>query len=73
MKALILEFQGLGPEQYIAVNDILGIDTETGEGDWPDGLLMHAAGVSDDGADSLVELLGVPSENIPNRERTSFP
>jgi hypothetical protein len=39
--ALILEFQGASPDQYNAVNTILGIDPATGEGDWPHGLLSH--------------------------------
>ena len=41
-EALILEFEGLGRKEYDAVNAILGIDQETGEGDWPDGLLFHS-------------------------------
>lgn len=39
--ALILEFTGGTADQYNAVNTILGIDPETGEGDWPAGLLSH--------------------------------
>ena len=40
-----------GPDDadYAAVNGNLGIDTETGKGDWPSGMLSHAAGRSDDG------------------------
>ena len=41
--ALILEFEGFGAETYERVNGLLGIDMQSGEGDWPDGLLMHAA------------------------------
>jgi hypothetical protein len=41
---LILEFEGVGVDEYRAVNRALGIDPETGEGDWPDGLLFHSAG-----------------------------
>lgn len=48
-EALILEFAGLGEDEYTAVNKLLGIDMETGEGDWPPGLLTHAAGQADDG------------------------
>jgi hypothetical protein len=40
-EALILEFEGPTAEQYAGVNKALGIDPETGEGDWPDGLLDH--------------------------------
>ena len=48
-EALILEFAGLNDADYAAVNGNLGIDMETGQGDWPPGLLSHAAGRSDDG------------------------
>ena len=41
---LILEFTGVGEEEYRAVNSELGIDPETGQGNWPPGLLAHAAG-----------------------------
>jgi hypothetical protein len=41
---LLLEFDGVGREQYEAVNECLGIDPATGQGDWPDGLLFHAGG-----------------------------
>jgi hypothetical protein len=40
--ALILEFEGFGRETYERVNDLLGIDPESGEGDWPRGLLFHS-------------------------------
>ncbi len=43
-EALILEFDGVGREQYDAVNKRLGIDMASGEGDWPEGLLSHTAG-----------------------------
>lgn len=38
--ALILEFTGTA-DDYRAVNAILGIDPDSGEGDWPAGLLIH--------------------------------
>ena len=41
--ALILEFDGFGAETYERVNGLLGIDMQSGEGDWPEGLLMHTA------------------------------
>jgi hypothetical protein len=40
---LILEFEGFGKETYDRVNEILGIDMDAGEGDWPPGLVYHAA------------------------------
>ena len=39
--ALILEFDGVGREQYEAVNRILGTDPVDGSGDWPKGLTSH--------------------------------
>lgn len=47
--ALILEFTGVSEADYIAVNKHLGLDMQTGEGEWPAGLLSHAAGQADDG------------------------
>ena len=46
---LILEFEGIGVDEYRAVNRALGIDPDTGEGDWPDGLLFHGAGATPGG------------------------
>jgi hypothetical protein len=46
---LILEFEGLESDTYGAVNDLLGIDQKTGEGDWPAGLLFHAGGAKPGG------------------------
>lgn len=41
--ALILEFEGYGVDDYERVNGQLGINMQTGEGPWPDGLLLHSA------------------------------
>ena len=46
---LILEFDGFGRDVYEAVNGQLGIDMETGEGDWPAGLLFHSGGAKPGG------------------------
>jgi len=48
-EALILEFTGVDAAAYAAVNAQLGIDMNTGQGEWPPGLLSHAAGTADDG------------------------
>ncbi len=48
-EALILEFTGVSETEYEAVNKLLGIDMQTGRGDWPAGLLSHAAGTADGG------------------------
>jgi hypothetical protein len=45
----ILEFKGVTADQYNAVNTNLGIDPETGAGDWPDGLHSHAGAIGDNG------------------------
>src|SRR5688500_2872163 len=47
---LIIEFKGtFDPSIYGAVNGKLGIDAETGIGDWPAGLVSHAGGPTSDG------------------------
>ncbi len=43
-EGLLLEFDGIGREEYEAVNDRLGIDPKSGQGDWPAGLVFHAGG-----------------------------
>jgi hypothetical protein len=48
-EALVYEFQGVTDAHYAAVSRHLGIDPETGEGDWPPGMLSHAVGTADDG------------------------
>jgi hypothetical protein len=48
-EGLILEFDGLSAEDYKRVNELLGIDMESGEGDWPAGLHTHVGGASDGG------------------------
>jgi hypothetical protein len=48
-EAIILEFKGAGEKEYNAVNKILGIDMETGAGDWPPPLLNHTGAITADG------------------------
>jgi len=55
-EGLILEFTGIDASLYAAVNDQLGIDAATGKGDWPDGLLTHAAGPKADGTFVVLEV-----------------
>ncbi len=52
---LILEFEGVGAEQYNAVNKLLGIDMDSGQGDWPQGLISHL-GASKPGGLVVVEV-----------------
>lgn len=47
--ALILEFDGVEVEDYKRVNDKLGIDMQSGTGDWPAGLQVHSAATKDGG------------------------
>ena len=47
---LILRFpSSVGVADYDAVSRRIGWDPRTGQGDWPTGLLSHAAGASDEG------------------------
>jgi hypothetical protein len=46
---LILEFDGVGRDDYLAVNRALGVDMTTGTGDIPAGLTYHAAGAKPGG------------------------
>ena len=55
-QGLILEFDEGGEAEYRAVSAHLGIDVETGTGDWPDGLLSHAAGTSSNGTWVVMEV-----------------
>jgi hypothetical protein len=47
--ALVLELSGVTEAQYREVNALLGIDAETGEGDWPDGLTSHTGAANANG------------------------
>lgn len=49
MDGLILEFDNLGSDDYRRVNDLLGIDMNSGEGDWPAGMMSHVGGAKDNG------------------------
>ena len=57
---LILEFEGVTLAEYHAVNKELGIDPETGEGDWPDGLVAHSAGLNESGHLVVIEVWDTP-------------
>ena len=58
--AVILEFEGVTLKEYAAVNAALGIDMATGEGDWPDGLVTHSAGLNEDGHLVVMEVWDSP-------------
>jgi hypothetical protein len=57
---LILEFEGVTTKEYFAVNKELGIDPESGEGDWPDGMVAHSAGLNDAGHLVVIEVWDTP-------------
>jgi hypothetical protein len=42
---LILEFDGVTEADYQTVSTALGIDLDTGKGDWPPGLITHITGI----------------------------
>ena len=46
---LILEFDGFGADTYERVSGELGIDIESGEGNWPEGLVSHTGAAGDGG------------------------
>jgi hypothetical protein len=48
-EAIILEFTSPDAASlYSTVNGILGLDSSTGKGDWPAGIISHTAGVQGD-------------------------
>jgi len=53
---LILEFESVTQAEYLAVNKELGLDVESGEGNWPDGMVSHSAGLTDDGRLVVLEI-----------------
>jgi hypothetical protein len=57
---LILEFEGVTTKEYSAVNKELGIDMGTGEGDWPEGLVSHSAGLNENGHLVVMEVWDTP-------------
>ena len=58
--ALTLEFTGATADDYQAVNAILGIDPQTGEGDWPAGMLSHTGAAGDGGTILVFEVWDSP-------------
>jgi hypothetical protein len=58
--AVILEFEGVTADEYYAVNAALGVNADTGEGDWPDGLVSHAAGINENGRFVVLEVWDTP-------------
>ncbi len=46
--AIVIVFEGVGEDDYWAVNASLGLNRD-GTGDWPEGIRSHAAGPTTDG------------------------
>ncbi len=55
-EGIILEFPGLGKDAYDAVNAKLGLNPHDGSGEWPEGMLLHTAGETDDGGLIVAEI-----------------
>ncbi len=55
-EGLLIEFSGIGEAEYRAVNDKLGVNMETGDGEWPPGLLMHTAAITSAGSFAVAEV-----------------
>lgn len=53
---LVLEFDGVDETHYAKVNAELGLDPQTGAGNWPTGLVSHLAGLTDTGSAYVVEV-----------------
>jgi hypothetical protein len=52
---LILEFEGVNEADYRNVSAQLGIDVDTGNGDWPVGQITHLVGLGEGGRAFVVE------------------
>jgi hypothetical protein len=55
-QTLILEFDGMGSADYAAVNERLGLEVGGGAGDWPAGLVFHAAATKPGGGLVVYEI-----------------
>ena len=53
---LVLEFDGVDEADYAKVNAQLGLDPETGAGEWPAGLFTHLTGLVEGGRAYVIEV-----------------
>ena len=55
---LVMQFRGggVGPDQYEAVMNQLGLPLGDVGGDWPEGIISHAAGSTQDGTWIVVDV-----------------
>jgi hypothetical protein len=54
--ALFFGSTGVNAHDYRAVNQILGLDPDTGDGLWPTGLLSHTGAAGSDGGFVIFEV-----------------
>jgi hypothetical protein len=52
---LILTFEGVTETEYRAVNEVLGIDPDDKSSNWPEGMIMHSAGLNEEGHLVVIE------------------
>jgi hypothetical protein len=52
----MLEFENIDQSHYDAVNAELGLDSYTGEGDWPPGLVSHVSARTEGGGVTIIEV-----------------
>lgn len=52
---VILEFEGVSEADYRRVSALLGIDVDTGKGDWPAGQITHLVGLGEGGRAWVIE------------------
>jgi hypothetical protein len=52
---LILEFEGVSEADLCRVSALLGIDVDTGKGDWPAGQITHFAALGEGGRGFVAE------------------
>jgi hypothetical protein len=53
---LVLEFDAVDETDYANVSAQLGVDPQTGAGDWPPGLITHLAGLKEGGSAYVIEV-----------------
>ena len=58
---LILTFEGVTEQEYRAVNSALGVDPSS-PANWPEGMIMHAAGLNGDGHLVVTEVWESPAQ-----------
>jgi len=55
-ESLLLEFAGIDKDTYWSVNSLLGVNPDTGEGEWPAGLIHHQGALTPEGTVLIMEV-----------------